>query len=63
MGERVFAQKRANGKHHHPVLSGRVNLAEQIVDVVMKWEERNAEGLLVAKKEGAFNLRYLSALS
>jgi cyclopropane fatty-acyl-phospholipid synthase-like methyltransferase len=37
----------------------RVNLAEQIIDVVMKWEERNAEGLMVAKKEGAFNLRYL----
>jgi len=37
----------------------RVNLAEQIVDVDMKWEERNAEGILVARKEGSFNLRYI----
>ena len=35
------------------------DLASQIIEVVMKWEERNAEGILVARKEGNFKLRYI----
>ena len=31
----------------------RVNLSDQVIEVVMKWEERNLHGHLVAKKEGA----------
>lgn len=37
----------------------RANLAAQIIDVVMKWEERNSKGVLVARKEGNFKLRYI----
>jgi cyclopropane fatty-acyl-phospholipid synthase-like methyltransferase len=37
----------------------RADLAAQIIEVVMKWEERNAEGSLVARKEGNFKLRYI----
>jgi ubiquinone/menaquinone biosynthesis C-methylase UbiE len=37
----------------------RVNLSDQIIEVVMKWEERNLHGHLVAKKEGAYTLRYI----
>jgi len=37
----------------------RADLAAQIVSVVMKWEERNSTGELVAKKEGNFRLRYI----
>ena len=36
----------------------RANLAEQTLDVIMKWEERNSNSQLVARKEGTFQLRY-----
>jgi SAM-dependent methyltransferase len=37
----------------------RADLSAQIIDVVMKWEERNSKGVLVARKEGNFRLRYV----
>jgi SAM-dependent methyltransferase len=37
----------------------RANLANQIIEVVMKWEERNDSGVLVARKQGHFELRYV----
>jgi SAM-dependent methyltransferase len=36
----------------------RPDLAEQIIDLEMKWEERDSHGTLVARKEGQFKLRY-----
>ncbi len=39
--------------------SARADLANQIIEVVMKWEERNSAGKLVARKEGNFKLRYI----
>jgi ubiquinone/menaquinone biosynthesis C-methylase UbiE len=35
------------------------NLADQVIEVVMKWEERDDSGVLVARKEGNFKLRYI----
>jgi len=37
----------------------RADLAAQIIEVQMNWEERNSSGLLVARKEGNFKLRYI----
>lgn len=37
----------------------RADFAHQIIHVEMKWEERNSAGILVARKEGTFDLRYL----
>jgi ubiquinone/menaquinone biosynthesis C-methylase UbiE len=37
----------------------RADLVQQVVDVTMKWEERDSRGGLVAKKEGNFKLRYI----
>jgi SAM-dependent methyltransferase len=35
------------------------NLVDQVLGIVMKWEERNDSGVLVARKEGNFKLRYI----
>ncbi|HSE39326.1 MAG TPA: class I SAM-dependent methyltransferase [Acidobacteriota bacterium] len=37
----------------------RANYADQIISLEMKWEERNADGIICARKEGSFNLRYI----
>lgn len=37
----------------------RADLAAQIIEVVMNWEERNAAGVLVARKDANFTLRYI----
>lgn len=37
----------------------RIDLPEQVISVEMKWEERNDEGILVAKKQGSFRVRYV----
>jgi cyclopropane fatty-acyl-phospholipid synthase-like methyltransferase len=42
-------------RYHH----AQADLAQQIIEVVMKWEERDASGKLVARKEGDFKLRYI----
>lgn len=35
------------------------DLSNQVIEVVMKWEERNDSGVLVARKQGNFKLRYI----
>lgn len=35
------------------------DLANQVIEVEMKWEERNDTGILVARKQGHFKLRYI----
>jgi SAM-dependent methyltransferase len=37
----------------------RADLASQILQVTMKWEEREADGSVVARKMGEFTLRYI----
>jgi ubiquinone/menaquinone biosynthesis C-methylase UbiE len=37
----------------------RANHADQIIELEMKWEERNDDGILCARKEGSFKLRYI----
>jgi SAM-dependent methyltransferase len=37
----------------------RADLVNQVIEVVMKWEERNDSGVLIARKEGNFKLRYI----
>jgi SAM-dependent methyltransferase len=37
----------------------RADLAAQTVEVSMKWEEREADGVVVARKKGEFKLRYI----
>ena len=37
----------------------RPDLAAQTLELSMKWEERDAEGMLVARKKGEFKLRYI----
>jgi ubiquinone/menaquinone biosynthesis C-methylase UbiE len=37
----------------------RPDFAKQVIEVVMKWEERNDSGILVGRKEGNFKLRYI----
>ena len=37
----------------------RADLSHQIIHVEMKWEERDSTGVLVARKEGTFDLRYI----
>ncbi len=37
----------------------RANYADQIIELEMKWEERNADGIILARKEGSFKLRYI----
>jgi SAM-dependent methyltransferase len=37
----------------------RADLAAQTIEVSMKWEERDANGIVVARKKGEFKLRYI----
>lgn len=37
----------------------RADLAAQTIEVSMKWEEREADGTVVARKKGDFKLRYI----
>jgi ubiquinone/menaquinone biosynthesis C-methylase UbiE len=37
----------------------RANYSDQIIELEMKWEERNADGIICARKEGSFKLRYI----